>query len=116
MCERIHQARLEAWRNRLASYDPGQMSRADWCKANGISLDRFRYWQGRLGEGGHPSVSGHGEWLSIETDRAPADAHYSASSASGVRVYIGGARIEVASGFDPAVLAAVVRALEAGRC
>ena len=98
--------RLEEWRRRLESFVPGETRVREWCQREGVSEYQLHYWRRRVAA--NPREGG---WLCVDVVPAPA-----AMSGGGVSVHVGGASIQVQSGFDPAMLRAVVRALQAPSC
>lgn len=47
-------AKREAWRRRLAAFDRGQASVADFCRRTGISVASFYQWRRKLAPGTEP--------------------------------------------------------------
>jgi len=102
------------WRQRLASYVPGQIGVLEWCAQNGVDRKTFYYWRRRLLQ---PSPACHdNDWLSVTPVDEPEPRKDCKPCASGVSVRIGNAAIDLAPGFDENVLSAVVRVLEVPRC
>lgn len=99
--------RLEEWRRRLEGFVPGEMSVREWCQREGVSEYQYHYWRRRVAA----DVSRQdGGWLCVDVVQT------AASPSGGIRVHVAGATIEVQAGFDPAMLRAVVRALQAPSC
>ena len=97
--------RLEEWRRRLEGFVPGEMSVRQWCQRQGVSEYQYHYWRRRVA-----ADPRDGGWLCVDVVQAPA------SGSGGGSVHVAGATIQVQAGFDPAMLRAVVRALQAPSC
>lgn len=103
------QERRFQWEKRIAAYKSSGQSVREWCAANGVDPNRLWYWlrRTRTEDAGTRST----RWLPVEvTGRAD-----EGGQAGGLLVRIGKVGIEVKQGFDPELLAAVVRALS-GAC
>ena len=96
------------WRQRIeALYESGMSVRA-WCKAQGIKEHQARYWLRRFSPARRGAKEPATEWVSVSVwPDEPA------SEDERVVVRIGRASIEVRPGFDPELLARVVKALSA---
>jgi hypothetical protein len=97
--------RLEEWRRRLDGCVPGELSVREWCRRQGVSEYQYHYWRRRVA-----ASPRDGGWLCVDVVQTPA------SVSGGVSVHVAGASIQVQAGFDPAMLRAVVRALQAPSC
>jgi hypothetical protein len=119
---------LEEWRKRLASFVPGQQTVREWCQQQGITQDRFYFWQRKLRARVQATTSSPSpkQWLPVEftDDRTTQRVKSTRSAAaltpqltqSSLTVKVGGAAIDVRPGFDACLLRAVVCALEAEPC
>lgn len=102
---------LVAWRRRLAGFVPGTLTVSQWCDSQGISEHQYYYWRRRLADADKDRKE-DGRWLAVDViGHTPPP-----STPGGVAVRIGSATIELQPGFDPAMLRAVVRALETPQC
>jgi hypothetical protein len=103
---------LAEWRERFDDYSRSGLSVSSWCAANDIPLHRYYYWRRRLScDPATPTKSVKTcevDWLGLSVSGA-------VSAPSVLPVRVGTAVIDVAPGFDPALLRAVVSALEAAR-
>jgi hypothetical protein len=99
---------ISQWRDRFDDYARSGLSVERWCAARQIPSHRFYYWRRKVSSSATPRDYAGVDWLAVATgDAAP----------STLTVRVGGAAIDVASGFDPGLLRSVVAALEAGaRC
>ena len=101
--------RREQWRERLASCSSSGMGVGEWCAQHLVSEHQYYRWRRRLaGPPSRPAQEKHTSWVALGV--AP-DA-----PASVITVRIGKAVIDVQPGFDPALLRALVSALEASPC
>jgi len=103
----------EKWGERLAEFSRSQMPLIEWCAARSIPLHQFYYWRQRLDASATArSKSQSPGWVSVNVvEPVPA-----LRKPSGISVRLGHSVIDVTAGFDPAVLRAVVAALEPSPC
>jgi hypothetical protein len=92
------------WEQRISDFIASGQSASKWCATNEINIHQFWYWKRRLKDL-QDQVTGSSKWLSIEMD----DSTETPSNTLIVRV--GQSSVEVKSGFDPNLLADVVRTL-----
>lgn len=105
------QALAQEWRERLDDFAESEMTVQEWCDFNRLSIHQYYYWRRRLAPA-QPQPSANPHFLAldiVDTTALPA-------APGGVTIRIAGAAIEVASGFDPTMLRAVVRALATPSC
>ena len=93
------------WEQRIANFLSSGQSASKWCAANEVSIHQFWYWKKRL-KNTQDNVNDSPKWLSLEMD----DSIENLKSRLIVRV--GQASVEVEPGFDPRLLADVVRTLQ----
>lgn len=93
------------WEQRIANFLSSGQSASKWCAANEVSIHQFWYWKKRL-KNTQDNVDDSPRWLSLEMD----DSIEKLKSRLVVRV--GQASVEVEPGFDPRLLADVVRTLQ----
>jgi hypothetical protein len=99
------------WESRVISFKSSGMGVTDWCKANDVKLDRFKYWlYKRKSSDSAPVDKKNKKWIAIETDPVASNIQEYA-----LIVNVGQATIQVKPGFDPDLLSDVVKAL-AGAC
>lgn len=95
--------RQKGWEARITGFLASGQSATTWCAANDVKPHQLWYWV-RRHKTQHDAPSAKSpEWLAVEVD------DHVASSA--LLIKVGQASIEVEPGFDPALLAAVVRTL-----
>ena len=96
------------WHQRIEAFHESGMSVRVWCKAQGIKEHQARYWLRRFSPARRGAKEPATEWVSVSVwPDEPA------SEDERVVVRIGRASIEVRPGFDPELLARVVKALSA---
>jgi hypothetical protein len=64
MARRVDRAKFEDWRRRLARFRSSELTVADFCRREEVSLASYYYWSRRLGESqssavAPPKRSGH---------------------------------------------------------
>ena len=91
--------RRRYWEQRLAAQEASGLSARAWCRQAGVVYGTFSYWRRRM-QSESPSAS---VTLIPVLDESP--------SPAGLRIVVGGARIEVAQDFDADLLRRVVAAL-----
>ena len=78
----------------------------EWCSANGVKPNRLRYWLRRMRtEDAETKLT---RWLPVEVGSQSGEGR---QRSAGLLIRVGKVGIEVRPGFDPELLAAVVRAL-----
>jgi hypothetical protein len=101
----------QEWRERLDDFAQSNSTVVDWCYFNHVSVHQYYYWRRRLADN-LPQATQKQGFLPVEVvETAPLPA-----VTTGVTVRIAGAAIELAPGFDPATLCAVVAALATLSC
>ena len=102
----INETMAAEWRERLVERSDSGLSVHEWCVLHNIPEHRYYYWRTRL-SASKPVISQSVvvDWISLPK----------VTKASGQRstltVRVGAAAIDIAHGFDPALLCAVVSAL-----
>ncbi len=101
----------QEWRERMEDFAQAETTVTEWCYYHQIPVSQFYYWKRRLAATTiQPSAPP--EFLPVEVvETAPL-----LTAATGVTVHLAGTQIELAAGFDPATLRAVVAALSALAC
>jgi len=99
------QERRLQWEKRIAAYKASGQSVREWCAANGVKPNRLWYWLRRTRtEDAEPRAT---RWLSVSVTGQAGEEREGRE----LLVRVGKAGIEVRQGFDPELLAAVVRVL-----
>lgn len=93
------------WEQRIANFTSSGQSASKWCEANEISIHQFWYWKKRL-KTTQNTFSDSSKWLAFEMDDSIEN------SKPKLVVKIGQASLEIEHGFDPKLLADVVRTLQ----
>jgi hypothetical protein len=105
------QALAQEWRERLDDFAESEMTVQEWCDFNRLSIHQYYYWRRRLAPA-QPQTTPNPRFLALDVvDTPPLPA-----APGGVTIRIAGTAIEVISGFDPAMLRAVVGALATPSC
>lgn len=100
---------MELWAARIQEYRASEERAADWCRRHQVSLRQLYYWMDKLKRAGHVAAPATGpRWVSFTVQDSGADAE-----APPIVVRVGHATVEVRQGFDPDVLAEVIRTLKA---
>jgi hypothetical protein len=99
--------RLSEWRDRLSEYRSSGLTVAAWCRKNGLSEFTYYYWRRRIA-----SSSACAPTAVVEQQWLPLAVTVEGSTVQQLTVRIGRAEIDVSAGFDPGLLASVVKVLE----
>ena len=96
----------QLWEERIAHFRASSQSVTVWCDAHQLKTHQLRYWLRQLSQESTPSTSltPHADWIAFPWDVTD-------DLAPPLLVHVGAAVIEVAPGFDPRLLAEVVRTL-----
>ena len=94
--------RQEQWTERIEVFLASGLSQRAWCEQQGLWPNQLSYWLRKLR--GEASPSRNDRWINLNTI---------APSSSGISLRIGNAVLEIERGFDPEVLADVLRTLMA---
>lgn len=98
------------WKERLEDFSLSEMTVQQWCDFNGVSPYQYYYWKRRLASTQKDNTQiPHFLPLGVLSATPSKDP-------GGVTIRIAGATIEVAAGFDPHRLRAVVEALGTQPC
>jgi len=96
---------MAAWRERLARFERSQLTVAEFCEVENVSVASFYQWRRRL-EGQAGSVSSKrrdgGEFIAVQLRSSPQQPRLSLP---------GGATIELTSGIDPTHLRQLIAAV-----
>lgn len=91
------------WQERMNDFEKSEQNGKEWCSAQGIPLSQFRYWRRKLRL--MPATPSTHSWMTVNFERA--------QKQEILFVHLGVSKIEVHAGFDPDLLADVVRVLRA---
>jgi hypothetical protein len=91
------------WTDRVAAQAASGLSVATWCAQHDVALHSFYAWRKRLTAAPAPAPA----WVALEPASAPSPAP------AILTVWVGAVAIEVPDGFDPRMLAAVLRVVAA---
>jgi hypothetical protein len=99
------EAKRRFWEEHLGKWKSSGISQSEYCRLNDLALHRFIYWKKRLTRQGSPIALV--EWPVVRHE-----GNTSSSLGPPLCIVIAGRyRIEINSGFDPAMLDCVVRVL-----
>ena len=94
----------EEWERRIADYKASGQSQVKWCESNDVSVHQFRYWMKRMKE--QHTKNADNSWVPvIIEDPKP-------SLCESLLIKVGSVSIEVNSGFNPILLADVLKVLK----
>jgi len=99
----------DEWRSRLDDQARSGLSMKKWCAAHDIPVHRFFYWRQKFSQSGASAPGDRVDWLPVSLSSSP-------PSQTSLTVRVGIASIDIAPGFDAALLRAVVLALEPSKC
>ena len=95
----IVEERKAKWAGLIAAQHASGMSIVAWCYQHGVNEGTFYYWRKRLAE----MSAGAPQWVAVSA----------IESADSLTLRVGRVAIEVNSGFDPRLLAAVLAVVAA---
>jgi len=98
--------RREEWRRRVAEFRASGQSGLAWCAAQGIKPHLLYYWAKRFPPAENADGDGETQWLPVDVSDS-----FGRQSSGCLLVRVGNAVVEVAPGFNPQLLADVVRTL-----
>jgi len=100
------------WQERIADFRKSGLSLRSWCKQTGFSRQRLRYWLIKYPVSGDAASTANLQWVPVNIDQVLA----TPVEALILTVRIGGAEIEIPSGFDPELVQSVLSALGSRPC
>ena len=101
--------RQELWATRIAEYQASGQSVKEWCASHeGVSPRQLWYWLQKYKNQKEAFSNKSNQWLPIEISEQSSGVH-----GNSLLIRIGQAGIEVRPGFDPELLAQVIRVLVA---
>lgn len=97
----------ELWVTRIRDYQASGEQAVAWCRRHQVTTHQLYYWMRKLKSAREQGPAARQpQWVSLRL------AETASGSAAPILVKIGTATIEVRPGFDPTLLADVVRALK----
>lgn len=98
----------EVWSTRIKDYRASGERVATWCERHHVTPRQLWYWMRKLkGEDEQKQATNKPQWVSLHVDESTTD------EAASLLVKVGSVSIEVRSGFEPSLLADVVKVLKA---
>ena len=96
--------RSSLWRERLADLSASGLTQKQWCEQKGVPVHQLAYWKQRLSSAEPARASRGGvDWCPVQM--------IASDVTNSLEVRVGVAHIQVRAGFDPQLLAGVVRVL-----
>jgi hypothetical protein len=92
------------WELRIADYKASGLTQSKWCEENNLTLHQFKYWFYKIER--KKTSSQKSNWVSVTLDENTQD------MSETLRIKIGQASIEVKPGFNPSLLADVIKVLK----
>ena len=90
------------WEARIAQFKASGQSATVWCANNNLKVNQLRYWLRKF-KSTEKTTTSSSQWLSLEVGQVDPD--------NTLAIKIGKVTIEVKLGFDPVLLAEVVRTI-----
>ena len=104
--------RLAQWAQLMQARSASGQSIDEFCQANGISRNKYFYWQRKLREAAAQQLAARQpETALVPSGWAQVTEHAVLKDSKSLLLRIGGAEIELREGFDEALLASVCRVL-----
>jgi transposase-like protein len=99
----------ELWIARISDYRASGERVAQWCERHQVTQHQLYYWMRKLRDTGEqqPASTTGPKWVSLPVESCANE------ETAPIRITVGTIAVEVRPGFDPAVLASVVRTLKA---
>lgn len=93
------------WEQRISAYKASGLTQAKWCETNEISIHQFKYWLRKIKD--YPMIGNtNNQWVPVVIEDPEPKLNES------IQIRIGVASIEVKSGFNPSLLAEVIKVLK----
>lgn len=91
------------WKKRMSEFETSELTGTQWCASQEIPLSQFRYWRRKLRSTRDAASSTRPSWMVVDlAGQEKTDVLF---------IYLGSAKVELHAGFDPDLLADVVRVL-----
>lgn len=99
----------ELWISRVSDYRASGERVAQWCERHQVTPHQLYYWMRKLKDADEqkPASVGGPKWVSLSLEALTIE------EMAPIRIMVGTIAVEVRMGFDPTVLASVVRTLKA---
>lgn len=105
MSKRNNPELRKEWERRIALYRKSGLTQSKWCEINEISIHQLKYWLYKV-DGSYSSPKPNSKWIPVVLEE-PSEQQNEA-----LHIKVGSASIEIKPGFDPTLLAEVVKALK----
>src|SRR5690606_33139133 len=96
--------RLALWVARIKDYQASGERVATWCERHQVTQHQLWYWMRKVKQAEQPvQLADHPQWMALRLDETKT------GGVQSLLVRVGTASIEVKAGFEPSLLADVVR-------
>ncbi|WP_243293167.1 IS66 family insertion sequence element accessory protein TnpB [Bacillus sp. FJAT-47783] len=99
------------WERRIADYKASGQTQAKWCESNDISIHQFKYWLKKIKDH-HNTVKANNLWVPVVIEEPKTKQEVCES----LQIKVGSVSIEVTPGFNPSLLAEVIKVLTEREC
>ncbi len=96
----------QAWEARVATYRASGQSAAEWCAAHQLTTRQLWYWIRKF-KSTKSKATPASRWVTVNVDKQPE------VTETTLFIKVGSAEIEVKPGYNPVLLADVVKTLKA---
>jgi transposase-like protein len=100
-------ARRKLWEERVSAFKVSGQTQANWCEDHEVNIHQLRYWLKKFRSEKLPD-SPSPKWIPVKIEDREGAPN---SPSHSIMVKVGEATIEVKPGFDPLLLANVVKVL-----
>lgn len=105
MSQRNNPELHKEWERRIALYRASGLTQSKWCEINEISIHKLKYWLYKA-DSTYSSQKSDDKWIPVELEESSEQLNET------LHVKVGPATIEVNPGFNPTMLADVVKVLK----
>jgi hypothetical protein len=105
MSKRNNLELYKEWERRIALYKTSGLTQSKWCEINEISIHQLKYWLYKI-DSSDSSQKSNNKWIPIALEESDEQQNET------LNIKVGSASIEVKPGFNPKLLAEVVKALK----
>lgn len=92
------------WERRMTDYKASDQTQVQWCQSQNISIHQFRYWSKRIKD--HHTKKLDNPWVPVVIEDPKPELCES------IQIKVGSVSIEVNPGFNPTLLAEVIKVLK----
>lgn len=92
------------WEQRIAAYKASGLTQTKWCEKNSLKIHQFKYWLYKIEKKNTSATKSN--WVSVTLDEGMYDTDET------LEIKVGQASINVKHGFNPSLLADVIKVLK----